>query len=78
MNIYLEIFGYLGTALVLTSMMMTSMKRLRILNMSGSVISTVYAIAMNAWPVAVLNMGLFLINTVQLYRQIRKEKEANT
>ncbi len=77
MNIYLELFGYLGTALVLVSMMMTCMTRLRILNISGSVISMIYAIAMNTWPVALLNLGLILINALQLYRQNRNKQEAN-
>ncbi len=77
MNIYLEIFGYLGTALVLLSMMMTSMKRLRIFNIAGSVISMIYAIAMNTWPVVLLNLGLILINLFQLVREGRNEKEAS-
>ncbi len=77
MNIYLEIFGYLGTALVMLSMMMTSMKRLRIFNMAGSVISAIYAIAMNTWPVVLLNLGLILINLFQLVREGRNEKEAS-
>lgn len=68
MNIYLELFGYLGTALVLISMMMTSLKRLRILNLAGSLVSMLYAMAMNTWPVVVLNLGLAVINIVQLWR----------
>ena len=42
-KILLEIFGYIGTGLVLLSMAMTSMKKLRILNMAGSVISAIYS-----------------------------------
>lgn len=76
MNIYLELFGYLGTALVLLSMMMTSVRRLRLLNMAGSVISLIYALSVNALPVAVLNLGLTVINLVQLIRLRREEKEA--
>ena len=76
MNIYLEIFGYIGTALVLLSMMMTSVRRLRLLNMAGSVISLIYALSVNALPVAVLNLGLTVINLVQLIRLRREEKEA--
>lgn len=68
MHIFWELFGYLGTALVLLSMMMTSVSKLRILNLSGSVISMIYAIVMNTWPVAALNFGMILINTVQLIR----------
>jgi hypothetical protein len=77
LNIYLEIFGYIGTALVLISMMMTSVKWLRILNMSGAVISMIYAALMNTWPVAILNLGLIIIQSVQLWRLQRHEKEGN-
>ena len=66
MNLYLEIFGYLGTGLVLVSMMMTSVKWLRVFNMAGAVVSMIYAIAVQTWPVAVLNLGIIVIHTVKL------------
>ncbi len=75
-GILLEIFGYIGTALVLMSMMMNSMTKLRIFNMSGSVISAIYAIFCNTWPVFFLNLGMILINVVQLLRvYLGKRKE---
>ena len=73
MDLYLELFGYLGTALVLLSMMMTSVVRLRWLNFAGSVVSMLYAFACAAWPVFVLNLCLAVINIVQLIRLGRKE-----
>ena len=75
MNIYLELFGYLGTALVLLSMMMTSLVRLRWLNLSGSVVSMIYAFACRTWPVFVLNLCLTVINAVQLIRLGMKKEE---
>lgn len=72
-NIYLEIFGYIGTALVIISMMMTSVLKLRIINMCGGVISLIYAVLTNTWPVAVLNASLVCINFVQTVRQLRKK-----
>lgn len=68
MNLYLEIFGYIGTALVLLSMMMTSVVKLRVYNTIGSVISMIYAFLSGAWPVVFLNLGLILINLWQLLR----------
>ena len=67
-TISLEAFGYLGTALVLTSMMMTSVNKLRIVNMAGSVVSMTYAAFCNTWPVVFLNLGLCIINAIQLIR----------
>jgi hypothetical protein len=75
MNIYLELFGYLGTALVLMSMMMTSLTKLRIVNMAGSVVSMIYAMLVNTWPVVLLNAGMILINALQLLRLARKAKK---
>ena len=72
MNIYLEIFGYIGTALVIVSMMMTSVLKLRIFNMCGGLISLIYAVCVNTWPVVVLNACLISINFVQTLRQLKK------
>ena len=74
-KLLLEIFGYIGTALVLLSFTMRGIKWLRILNIAGSIISMTYAIIMNTMPVAVLNGSLILINGVQLARILRKERE---
>lgn len=71
MNIYLEIFGYIGTALVLTSMLMTSVVKLRAFNAVGSLISMIYAYLSGTLPVAILNLVLLVINTVQLIRLSR-------
>ena len=75
MNVYLEIFGYVGMALVLVSMMMTSVKWLRILNMSGALICAAYGILTNTWPTALLNIGLLIIQMVQLVLLYRKEQK---
>ena len=72
MNIFWDILGYTGTALILLSMMMTSVTKLRIVNMSGALISMIYAIFCNTWPVVFLNLGTIIINTVQLVRVRRK------
>ena len=44
MNIYLEIFGYIGTFLVILSMIMSNIKKLRIINILGSIITVIYSI----------------------------------
>ena len=75
MNVYLEAFGYVGMALVLVSMMMTSLKWLRVLNMSGAIICAIYGIMTNTWPTALLNIGLLIVQMVQLYRLHRQEKQ---
>ena len=76
MNVLFEIIGYTGTALILVSMMMTSVARLRILNMSGSVFSMIYGALCGTWPVFLLNLCMIIINMVQLIR-LKKKKEEN-
>lgn len=69
MNIYLEAFGYLGTALVILSMTMTSVTKLRVINIAGSVISGIYSGFCQAWPVVVMNACLIGINLFHLIRE---------
>ena len=71
----LEIFGYLGTGLVLISFIMKDIKWLRAVNMSGGLISLIYAICTNAMPVVVLNASLIVINGIQLARILLNEKK---
>ncbi len=65
---YMEIFGYIGTALVIISMLMTSVVKLRVINICGSTISMIYAIFGGAWPIVLLNASLVAINIFQLLR----------
>lgn len=74
MNVYWEIIGYLGTALIVASMLMTSVAKLRIVNICGSACSMVYAILCRTWPVVLLNFTLILINVIQLIRMRRESR----
>lgn len=74
-KIALEIFGYMGTALVLLSFVMRDIKWLRAVNMAGGLISLIYAICVNTMPVVVLNGSLILINGIQLMRILREERK---
>ncbi len=76
MNIYLEIFGYIGTALVIISMMMKSINKLRIFNISGAVISMIYSALVSAWPIVVMNACLIAINSYQLFKAYTKKDAA--
>ena len=65
--IWVEIIGYAGTVLVLFSMMMTSIVKLRTWAVVGCFVSTIYAILGSAWPVVFLNVGLIIIHVINLY-----------
>ncbi len=69
-----EIIGYIGSGLVMISMLMTSVKKLRIINTVGSVIFTVYAIIIKSYPTAIMNVFLVFINLYHLYKLMRTSK----
>ena len=48
-NLYLELFGYLGSVMVVVSMLMTSVVKLRVLNAVGSMISGTYALLIGSF-----------------------------
>ncbi len=68
----LELFGYLGSILVLVSMLMTSVVRLRVINLIGSAVFTVYAILIRSYPTAFLNGCLVIVNIWQLLKLQKK------
>ena len=76
--VLLEILGYTGTALIVISMMMSSVTKLRIVNMSGSVITTIYSAICGTWPIVFLNVSLFLINGFHLVRDHIAKKKKNS
>ena len=70
----LEIVGYVASVLVAISLMMSSILRLRIINLIGSLAFTVYGVLIHAYPVAVVNALIVLINLYYL-RQMLGSRE---
>lgn len=61
-----EVVGYVASALVAISLMMSSVLRLRVINLLGSAAFTVYGLLIHAYPVAVVNGFIVLINLYYL------------
>lgn len=68
-----EVLGYIGSILVIVSMLMSSVTRLRVINIVGCAISAVYATIIQAFPTVVMNVILVLINGYFLL-QLRKNE----
>lgn len=77
-NLGLELFGYLGTVLVIISMLMTNINRLRVINMMGGLISLIYSACIGGMPMVVMNACLIIINGVQLIKSLKKDKKNKT
>ena len=73
LSIY-EIIGYLASALVAISLMMSSILKLRVINLMGAACFTAYGLLIDAYPVAVVNFIIVLIDLYYLY-EIYKAKE---
>ncbi len=66
-NMIFEIIGYIASALIAISLMMSSIVRLRIINLIGAIFFTVYGILIQAYPIAVVNFFIILIDVYFLY-----------
>ena len=69
----IEAIGYLGSALVLVSFLMSSVLRLRLVNTAGSLIFAIYALIIRSYPTAVMNIALVLINLHFLWKLRRDD-----
>ncbi|WP_124054614.1 hypothetical protein [Arcanobacterium ihumii] len=63
-----EIIGWAGSVLVVMSLMVPSVRRFRILNLTGSLIATIYNAFFEIWPYAAMNGAIVLINIYWLWR----------
>ncbi|MDO4182503.1 MAG: YgjV family protein [Coriobacteriia bacterium] len=60
--IIVELVGYIGSALVLVSFLFTSVVKLRVVNSIGGVIFAIYALIIQSYPTAIMNICLLAIN----------------
>lgn len=66
MNIFLEIWGYLSMLVVLLSMVMDDVKKLRIINSIACSMFVVYGYFHGAYPVVLMNTIVIIINLIKL------------
>lgn len=74
-SILIELFGYLGSTLVVVSMLMSSVVKLRIINTIGSIISATYALIIHSYPLALMNICLIVINCYNLTKLLKSEQQ---
>jgi len=66
---FVECLGYLASVLVAISFLMKSIKKLRFINMVGGICFIIYAVAINAIPVALINLFTVCINVYYLTKK---------
>lgn len=63
-----ELVGYLGSALVVTSLLMTRILRLRVIGLMGSTTFLMYGILIGSVPIIITNGVIMIINATFLWR----------
>ena len=63
---FIEWLGYFASLLVAISFLMKSMNRLRFINMLGAICFVIYALAIKAVPVALINFFIICVNLYYL------------
>jgi hypothetical protein len=61
-----ELLGYLASLFVAISLMMRSLTKLRLINLVGALLFIAYGLVIGAYPVAVMNTFILLVNLYHL------------
>ena len=67
----LEVIGYVASVIVAVSLMMSSLLRLRIVNLVGSTLFAIYGYAIGALPVAAVNGFIAVVNIYFITKMLR-------
>ncbi|GAA6527149.1 YgjV family protein [Intrasporangium sp. DVR] len=73
---WLEAVGWVGSAVLVWSLVQTRLHRLRIINLVGSLILMGYNLAIGVWPMVGLNVVLVGINVAHLVRMSQQRHDA--
>ncbi|MBD3221305.1 hypothetical protein GF314_08670 [bacterium] len=68
---FVELLGYLASALIVISLMMARLLWLRVVNLVGALAFTAYGVMIDAWPVVATNGIITVVNIVYLWRMTR-------
>lgn len=69
---FIEFLGYMATFFVAVSFLFKSIVYLRIVNSIGAILFVIYSVIITAYPVALLNAFLVVVNIYQLW-QLKQE-----
>lgn len=64
----IELVGYVASFLIAISLTMTDMYKLRIINSIGCLMFVIYGLNVGAYPVALANAIIIIINIYNLYK----------
>jgi NADH:ubiquinone oxidoreductase subunit 6 (subunit J) len=74
----IDIFGYIGTVLILYSFTIENIYKLRLINSIGSVFWIIYGIGIMAGPTILVNSCVLCIHIYWFIKQKKKKSANNT
>lgn len=74
MNVWVEVFGWIGSALLIVSLLQGRMLSLRVINSVASAMLVVYNILVETWPMVGMNAAVILINAWHIRKILRERK----
>ena len=69
-----EIFGYIGTVLILISFLIENVFKLRLINTIGALFWLIYGIGIMAKPTIVVNFAVIIIHSIWFIKQKKEPK----
>lgn len=70
----IEMIGYLASLIVAISLMMSSVLKLRLLNLAGSLVFSIYGFIIKSYPVGFLNLFICIVNIYYLFKMVKTEE----
>ncbi len=71
---FLDLCAYVSSIVILICLTMSSIMELRVINMSGSILFTIYGLMLHSVPTAFLNFGIVVINLYYLTKLYKKKE----
>ncbi len=76
MNVWIEVFGWIGSALLIVSLLQGKMLALRIINTVASAMLVLYNVLVETWPMVGMNAAVIVINAWHIWKITRERRAA--
>jgi hypothetical protein len=73
-DVWIEVFGWIGSGLLVISLLQGKMLRLRVINSIASVMLVLYNALVETWPMVGVNAAVVLINVWHIVRILRERR----
>jgi hypothetical protein len=74
MNVWIEVFGWIGSGLLIVSLLQSKMLILRVINSIASAMLVFYNVLVETWPMVGMNAAVILINAWHIGKILRERR----